>query len=248
MNTTKPTYEDLERRIEELENESKKVRQMEEALRVSEEKFRFIIESSMMPMIIASLKDYTVIFYNHYATEFFQDASPAGTIKASDYWVRPSERDAFIGILREKGCVHSYRAELKTRDSRNKWCLLSAKIVNYLGQPASFVMFNDITDLRSSEEERERLIDELTKALSRVKQLSGLLPICSSCKKIRNDKGYWEQLEGYIKDRSEADFSHGICPDCAERLYPRLCGKNKSLIKREGDCPPLVHQPNSLPK
>jgi hypothetical protein len=57
-------------------------------------------------------------------------------------------------------------------------------------------------------------------ALDNVKKLHGLLPICASCKKIRNDEGYWEQIEVYIKDHSEADFSHGICPDCLEKLYP----------------------------
>ena len=75
------------------------------------------------------------------------------------------------------------------------------------------------------EEERERLILELREALSKVKTLSGLLPICASCKKIRNDKGYWEQMEIYIRDRSEADFSHGICPECAEKLYPEYYKK-----------------------
>jgi len=326
-----------------------KRKKAEEELHISEEKFRFIVENSMMPMIIASLKDYTVIFYNSYASEFFLDTSPAGTIRASNYWVRPTERDDFIGILKEKGTVHTYEAELKTRDGKYKWCLLSAKIINYLGQTASFVMFNDITELKhtqkallesenrfhrltenakdmiyrkslsdgryeyvnnssvditgytprelydatrkssvenmhpdyteyfnevwknlqddkvepfyeykylhkdgrerwhnqrlvivhdetgspiaiegivtditgrkQAEMEREKLIGELKKALADVKQLSGLLPICASCKKIRNDKGYWEQIEGYIRDRSEADFSHGICPDCAKKLY-----------------------------
>jgi len=59
----------------------------------------------------------------------------------------------------------------------------------------------------------------LEKALLRVKNLSGLLPICSNCKKIRDDKGSWEQVESYIKDRSEVDFSHGLCPDCARDVY-----------------------------
>ena len=77
------------------------------------------------------------------------------------------------------------------------------------------------------EKEREKLITELRHALDRVKQLSGLLPICSSCKKIRNDKGYWSQIEEYIKDHSEADFSHGICPECAKKLYPDLDMKKK---------------------
>jgi hypothetical protein len=64
--------------------------------------------------------------------------------------------------------------------------------------------------------------NELQKALSEIKTLSGLLPICSSCKKIRDDKGYWNQIELYIRDRSEAEFSHGICPPCAEKLYGYL--------------------------
>ncbi len=71
-------------------------------------------------------------------------------------------------------------------------------------------------------EERERLINELTAALARVKQLSGLLPICSSCKKIRDDKGYWKAIEKYISEHSEAEFTHGICPDCLRELYPDL--------------------------
>jgi hypothetical protein len=68
--------------------------------------------------------------------------------------------------------------------------------------------------------EREKLIEELRDALSKVKLLSGFLPICASCKKIRDDKGYWRQIEAYIRDHSEAEFSHGVCPECARKLYP----------------------------
>ena len=70
--------------------------------------------------------------------------------------------------------------------------------------------------------QRETMQKEREKALLTVKILSGLLPICASCKKIRDDKGYWNQIESYIKDHSEAEFSHGICPDCAKKLYPDL--------------------------
>ena len=66
------------------------------------------------------------------------------------------------------------------------------------------------------------LNDELRKAQGEVKQLRGLLPICSSCKKIRNDQGTWEAIEVYIRARSNAEFSHGICPECVTRLYPEL--------------------------
>ena len=70
------------------------------------------------------------------------------------------------------------------------------------------------------EEERARLINELQTALAKVKTLSGLLPICASCKKIRDDEGYWHQVEIYIRDHTEAEFTHGICPECVKKLYP----------------------------
>jgi len=75
---------------------------------------------------------------------------------------------------------------------------------------------------KQTEEEREKLILELKNALSSIKTLSGFLPICASCKKVRNDEGYWEQIENYIRDRSDAEFSHGICPECTKKLYPDL--------------------------
>ncbi len=106
------------------------------------------------------------------------------------------------------------------------------------GKPARQVIFNkstytdkgghvigmigaisDITDIKESQAQKEKLILELETALGEVKTLSGLLPICSSCKKIRDDKGYWNQIEGYIQKHSQALFSHGICPDCATTLY-----------------------------
>ena len=75
----------------------------------------------------------------------------------------------------------------------------------------------------------EQSIAELTEAMGRVKQLSGMLPICASCKKIRDDAGYWTQIESYIKEHSEAEFTHGICPECAKKLYPDMVKKrNKS--------------------
>ena len=70
--------------------------------------------------------------------------------------------------------------------------------------------------------ERENIILELQDALAEVITLRGVIPICSSCKKVRDDKGYWNQIESYIRDRSEADFSHSICPECAKELYPDL--------------------------
>ena len=80
----------------------------------------------------------------------------------------------------------------------------------------------DISDTKRREKEREKLIQELQKALSEVRRLSGMLPICAACKKIRNDKGYWQQVESYITQHSEAQFSHSICPECTKKLYPEF--------------------------
>jgi len=84
------------------------------------------------------------------------------------------------------------------------------------------LVFRDISLRRQSEKEKDSLIAELKEAMSKVKMLSGLLPICASCKKIRDDKGYWNQIEAYIRKHSEVEFSHGICPDCAKKLYPDI--------------------------
>jgi PAS domain S-box-containing protein len=77
----------------------------------------------------------------------------------------------------------------------------------------------DITKRKQAEEEREKLITKLQEALENIKTLKGLLPICANCKKIRDDKGYWNQIEAYIRDHTDAEFSHSICPICAEKLY-----------------------------
>ena len=81
-------------------------------------------------------------------------------------------------------------------------------------------IIRDITDRKRAEEERERLIRELQDAMAKIKVLGGLLPICATCKKIRDDKGYWKQIEDYISDHSEAQFTHGICSECARKIHP----------------------------
>jgi PAS domain S-box-containing protein len=88
------------------------------------------------------------------------------------------------------------------------------------GHSRTCLIIRDISDRKLAESERERLIRELQDALAKVKNLSGLLPICASCKKIRDEVGKWHALEIYIRNHTEADFSHGICPDCQKKLYP----------------------------
>ena len=91
------------------------------------------------------------------------------------------------------------------------------------GMEAIIGLAADITDRKIAEADRELLIVELTDAVVQIKTLKGLLPICSSCKKIRDDSGYWNAIEQYIMEHSEAEFTHGICPDCIKKYFPEAC-------------------------
>jgi PAS domain S-box-containing protein len=93
---------------------------------------------------------------------------------------------------------------------------LAGRITHYVA------VKEDITARKQTEAERVQLIQELQAALTNVKSLSGLLPICAGCKQIRDDKGYWSQVESYIQRHSEATFTHGLCPDCIKKYYPEL--------------------------
>lgn len=90
-------------------------------------------------------------------------------------------------------------------------------------------MKKSVEQIDKAKLEREKTIHELKKALAEVKQLRGIIPICASCKNIRNDEGLWQQVEAYIEEHSDADFSHSMCPDCAARVYEKL----KQLEKKE---------------
>ena len=99
----------------------------------------------------------------------------------------------------------------------------------------SFALFNGIIGLyygiiKVEKIAREELIDNLQKALADVKTLSGMLPICAWCKNIRNDEGYWQKIEAYLKSHSDLDFTHGICSECAQKEYPELYPKIKDKL------------------
>lgn len=108
-------------------------------------------------------------------------------------------------------------------------------LTEHSGVPAGYVVtLHDLTRRVEAEREREELIEALQKALAEVRQLSGLLPICARCKKIRDDQGYWTQLEQYIAAHSEASFTHGLCPECMERMM-REAGLEDEQGSTEGD-------------
>jgi PAS domain S-box-containing protein len=127
-------------------------------------------------------------------------------------------------------------AEVETQEGR--WMFISVDpIFNDAGQIISAVhITRDITQRILIQNEREILVRDLKNALAQIKTLNGLIPICSTCKKIRDDRGYWNLIESYIESHADVAFSHGICPECSDRLY----GKEEWYIdmkkkKKRGD-------------
>lgn len=124
----------------------------------------------------------------------------------------------------ETECVEN---ELRFRHPEKGWIWLYGigRVVerDTNGKPIRLVgVHQDITERKRAEKEREKLIKKLQEALKEIKTLRGILPLCSFCKKIRDDKGYWEQVDVYIHKYSQADISHSICPECAKEHYPDL--------------------------
>jgi len=154
-----------------------------------------------------------------------------GTFNPSRY--EPDTIPTHIQRVFLDGYIRNYETKRTRKDGTLIDVELNISILkdsegNLKGMVASV---RDITERKLAEQKREKLIGELREALSKVKTLSGLLPICASCKRIRDDQGYWNQIEAYIRDRSDAEFSHGICPECYRRLYPEFCDDETDIKK-----------------
>lgn len=99
-----------------------------------------------------------------------------------------------------------------------------------VGKMASLL---DVTKRKTAEQEKEALVQQLKEALEKIKTLRGLIPICASCKNIRDDKGFWHRVDSYIERYSEAQFSHGLCPECEEKLYGQQSWYKKGTRSEE---------------
>lgn len=135
---------------------------------------------------------------------------------------------AFIAIPEKKWLFGLHRSKNKFIDEIEQdlhFLKLGFFLICALLMPLSYAMlywtFHSARNKsRNAEMEREKLIEKLEKALEEIKTLKGIIPLCSFCKKIRNDKGFWEQVDVYISHHSDADISHSVCPDCLKEYYP----------------------------
>lgn len=226
----KPTYEELKQRVKELEQEHQNRKETEKTLLENEQRYERLINT-----IPCALYDYIrypegrnrFIYFSSQCKRIFEHDADRIIENSDLIWSMVHLED--LERLKREDFEANQAGELFQSEVR---IILSAgriKWIQLTSMPStqkvdSMVIWSgvvlDITERKRVEEERNQLVLKLQLALTEIKTLKGILPICSFCKKIRDDKGYWEQVEVYVKRHTQADFSHGICPECAKEHYP----------------------------
>lgn len=214
-------------------------RQITKELLAAQKHFQISMDS-MADGFLELSTEARIIYANRTTTEIF--GKPEEKLLSSYFPdLLPAEsRHELIALLQEQEREEAGTGANMSLAVGDKFLYLKFVPFQDHNQRFTIVLVHDITKLKRTEQELlahkeqlEELVakrtaelknknEELEKALAQVKTLSGLLPICAACKKIRDDNGYWNQIEAYIKKHSNAEFSHSICPDCAKKLYPEL--------------------------
>lgn len=203
------------------------VEQRTAELRESEKKLRLIAENSS-DAILAYDMDQKLLYVNPAIKKLMGYTVEETRDRPFIDWLHPDDRERMQIAWEKLFKGENFEGEefrIIEKNGHVKWCSgswgpLYDEEGNQIGVQGRD---KDITQRKQLEQQREMLITDLREALSEVKTLSGLLPICASCKKVRDDSGYWNQIEEYIRTRLDLDFTHGICPDCMKELYPKYC-------------------------
>ncbi|HEY7544143.1 MAG TPA: PAS domain S-box protein [Blastocatellia bacterium] len=208
----------------------------EQALRASQGRLAGIVDSAM-DAIITIDEAQRIVLFNPAAEKMFRCRSQEAVGQPLDRFIperyRVAHRDHIrdfsrTGVTNRAMGAHISASGLR-RDGEEFPIEASISQIEAAGQKLYTVILRDITDRRRAEAEREQLIAQLQDAIAKIKVLTGLLPICANCKKIRDKEGAWNDLESYLKTHSEAEFTHGICPECAQRLYPEFFDDGSTL-------------------
>jgi PAS domain S-box-containing protein len=221
----KPTYEELEQHVRKLEKALEEQKQMQKAFQDSERRFRDLIEGSIQGILIH--RNHKPLFVNqkwadihgYSLKEILRMETVVSLISQADQKRMLEYKEA---RLRKEYAPDEYEYKGVHKDGSFIWLDNRVRNVNWEGTEAIQTTIFDITKRKQAENVKEQLISELKKAIREIKTLHGLLPVCSHCKKVRDDKGYWNQIDAYIQEHSEAEVSHSICPVCAEKYYPEM--------------------------
>ncbi len=192
--------------------------EMTQALKVSEERYRLLYETAGFAIGYWSPKG-RLISLNRIAEEKMKKKLDDCKGKSAIEIYGQVNGTQIIERITQSSSEHK---EQTYEDRYKEKVFLSTynRIQNNAGEILGVQIISaDLTDQKKTEKEHKKLIQDLRETLSEVKELRGLIPICASCKKIRDDSGYWGQIESYIEQHSQAVFSHGMCPDCMEKTY-----------------------------
>lgn len=192
---------------------------LEARLRESEERYRSVFQNNHAVLLILDPEDGSILDANPAACHYYGYAlERLRCMKITDINVLTlAEVHEEMARARAEE-RHHFLFTHRLADGTLRPVEVYSGPVTLAGRAALYSIVHDIGERRKAEEDRERLIRELQEALSQVRTLSGLLPICAMCKKIRDDQGYWQQIESFIHAHSQAEFTHGLCPDCARNL------------------------------
>ena len=200
-------------------------KQAEEALRESERKFSTLFHASPVYIAFTTFNDGRFLDVNDAFTKvtgFERNEVLGRTPIQIGLWFTPEERSKYIELAQKHGGFHEEEVKFRKKNGDPLYGFWSAEKIELGGKACLISVFVDTTERKKVQEALRQERDKLLNALSEIKTLSGLVPICSNCKKIRDDQGYWNQIEKYIGEHSNAQFSHGICPECAKKLYPEF--------------------------
>ncbi|HME36131.1 MAG TPA: PAS domain-containing protein [Candidatus Sulfotelmatobacter sp.] len=196
-------------------------RRTEEGLRKSEREYRALFENANDSIMIFELESETILDANPKACEiygFTRDEFIGMSLKSLTVDV-PRGEEGLRQLLQTGSCRDYHTVHIR-KDGTPMSIVANSALLERNGRKVVLSIDRDDTERIRAQAEREQLIEELTAALAKIKTLTGLLPICASCKNIRDEAGNWTAVERYVRDRSEANFTHSICPECAQRLYP----------------------------
>ena len=197
-------------------------KQAENALRDNEERYRAVFEQAADSIVLVDAQSGALVEFNDRAHENLgYTREEFETLTIADFEVLESAEEVVehtAKIVREGADAFETKHRTKNGEIRN--ILVSVRAIPIRGRRLIQSIFRDITERRRAAEAREKLIGELREANENIKTLRGIVPICAHCKKIRDDEGYWHQVERYVSTHSEAEFTHGFCPQCIKELYP----------------------------
>jgi PAS domain S-box-containing protein len=195
--------------------------------RKSEEKLSKVFRANPDWVIISRLSDGRYIDVNKAflrMTGYTREEVIGRTSIDLNIWVEPEARKAIVKKLREEGRVSNHEVKFSMKHNRVRSMLWSAERIDLDGEACMIAVCKDITDIKLAAEERESLIAQLQNALLKVIQLSGFLPICATCKKVKDTREHWKPVESYLHLHADAKFINSICPDCAREVHARIYG------------------------